>query len=167
MAKEKTNLQKLSELDMEDKAKKFPNFPKNYIPRSKFTGGTANSLTKAVIAWIQLHGGQAERINTMGVYRNNKKKVTDVVGFTKEIGSGQWTKGTGTPGSADISATIKGRSVKIEIKIGKDRQSEAQKQYQAAIEKAGGVYIIVKDFDSFVEWYEGFVARISEQLKLL
>jgi hypothetical protein len=42
----------------------------------------------------------------------------------------QWTKGTSTAGSADISATIKGRSVKIEVKIGKDRQSEAQKKYQ-------------------------------------
>ncbi len=68
-----------------------------------------------------------------------------------------WTKGTSTAGSADISATIKGRSVKIEVKIGKDRQSEAQKRYQEMIERAGGIYIIAKDFDSFVEWYENFI----------
>ncbi|KAF2380358.1 hypothetical protein BSN82_16780, partial [Acinetobacter baylyi] len=73
----------------------------------------------------------------MGVYR--KKYRTDGVAI-----GGQWTKGTGTPGSADISATIKGRSVKIEVKYGKDRQSQAQKDYQKAIEKAGGTYIIVK-----------------------
>jgi hypothetical protein len=70
----------------------------------------------------------------------------------------QWTKGTGTAGSADISATIKGRSVKIEVKIGKDRQSEAQKKYQEMIERAGGVYIIAKNFDEFVEWYNNFVS---------
>ncbi len=42
-----------------------------------------------------------------------KKYRTDGVAI-----GGQWTKGTGTPGSADISATIKGRSVKIEVKYG-------------------------------------------------
>jgi len=42
------------------------------------------------------------------------------------------------------------------VKYGNDVQSQAQKEYQAAIERAGGVYIIVRDFDSFVEWYEKF-----------
>jgi len=74
---------------------------------------------------------------------------------------GQWTKGTGTPGSADISATIYGRSVKIEVKIGKDRQSEAQKNYQAMIERSGGTYIIAKDFDLFLEWFDKFCLDIS------
>jgi hypothetical protein len=73
---------------------------------------------------------------------------------TKQL-PGKWTPGQSTKGTADISATIRGRSVKIEIKQ-KDKQSEAQKQYQQAIENAGGVYIIVRDFDSFVEWYEKF-----------
>jgi hypothetical protein len=46
--------------------------------------------------------------------------------------------------------------VKIEVKIGKDRQSEAQKKYQEDIERAGGVYLIARDFDSFVEWFDSF-----------
>ena len=58
-----------------------------------------------------------------------------------------------TKGSADISATIAGRSVKIEVKIGLDRQSEAQRRYQATVERAGGLYFIAKDFTSFIEWY--------------
>jgi hypothetical protein len=85
----------------------------------------------------------------MGVFRRSRR--TDGT-FTE----GTWTKGTGTPGSADISATIYGRSVKIEVKIGKDRQSEAQKNYQAMIERSGGTYIIAKDFDSFLEWLDKF-----------
>jgi hypothetical protein len=85
----------------------------------------------------------------MGVFRQSYR--TD---GTKT--SGQWTKGTGTPGSADISATIYGRSVKIEVKIGKDKQSVVQKQYQLMIEAAGGIYIISKTFDDFVEWYDMF-----------
>lgn len=87
----------------------------------------------------------------MGVARTRYRTDGSVAGI-------QWTKGTGTAGSADISATIKGRSVKIEVKIGKDRQSDAQKKYQEMIERAGGVYIIAKNFDEFVEWYNNFVS---------
>jgi hypothetical protein len=90
----------------------------------------------------------------MGTAREKKTTAGKVIGVT-------WTKGTSTAGSADISATIKGRSVKIEVKIGKDRQSEAQKRYQENIEKAGGTYIIAKDFDSFVEWYNQFIESCS------
>jgi len=31
-----------------------------------------------------------------------------------------------------------------------------QKQYQLMIEAAGGIYIISKTFDDFVEWYDMF-----------
>ena len=39
------------------------------------------------------------------------------------------------------------------VKIGLDRQSEAQRRYQATVERAGGLYFIAKDFTTFVEWY--------------
>jgi hypothetical protein len=40
------------------------------------------------------------------------------------------------------------------VKYGKDRQSDAQKQYQEKIETAKGIYYIARDFDTFVEWYD-------------
>jgi hypothetical protein len=33
------------------------------------------------------------------------------------------------------------------VKIGNDRQSEAQKAYQKSIENSGGVYVIAKDLN--------------------
>ena len=124
---------------------------KDMLPRT-YTDKTANGLTKMIIDWINYNGGQAERINTTG--RLIKAKTyKDVMGITKTIGQDKWIKGTGTLGSADISATIQGKSVKIEVKIGRDKQSDVQKQYQEAIEKAGGIYYIAKDFDSFYNWY--------------
>jgi hypothetical protein len=72
----------------------------------------------------------------------------------------QYIKGTSTNGTADISATIKGRSVKIEVKIGKDRQSDAQKQYEQDVIKAGGLYFIARDFDSFIEWYDKIILEL-------
>jgi hypothetical protein len=84
---------------------------------------------------------------------DKRETYTDVVGRVKTIGGIQRTYSTTTNGTADISATINGRSVKIEVKIRKDRQSQAQKEYQAAIERAGGIYIVAKDFKSFYEWF--------------
>ena len=101
----------------------------------------ANKLTRDIIKFVVRHGGQAERIAIMGRPQ-------------QECGRVRWIRSNMTIGTADISATIHGRSVKIEVKIGADRQSDAQRKYQQAIEKAGGVYYIARDFESFVEWYK-------------
>ena len=121
--------------------------PPSYIVKVKRRDDTANGLTQCVIDWIVLDGGQAERINTTGkplIQHDSRGQARGV----------KWITGNTTRGSADISATIKGKSVKVEVKIGKDRQSEAQKAYQEAIEAAGGLYFIAHSFPQFLEWYE-------------
>jgi hypothetical protein len=156
----RSNKDKLNALMMEQLKQKFPNMPEAYIPKTDWTDNSANALTKCVIAWIQFNGGQAERISSQGQYREGAKIQvgSGIMAHTKQL-PGKWTPGQSTKGTADISATIRGRSVKIEIKQ-KDKQSEAQKQYQQAIENAGGVYIIVRDFDSFVVWYDNFIKSL-------
>ena len=149
-------LKQLSDLDLEAQHKARPNFPKEYLVRTKFSDTTANGLTKAVVTFLNLSGHQAERISTTGRYIDNSKIVTDVTGAQRVIGKGKWIKGSGVSGSADISSTINvkgiGLSVKWEIKI-KDRQSEAQKLYQLNIEKSGGQYYIVHNFEEFIFYY--------------
>jgi len=136
---------------------KYPSMPPAYIPLRKYTDKTANGLTKCIIDFLELNGFQAERISNTGRYLDNKRIVTDVLGYKRQIGSGKYIKGTGTNGTADISATIHGRSVKIEVKIGKDRQSEVQKQYEIDITTAGGQYWIAKDFEGFMFHYDCFI----------
>lgn len=121
--------------------------------KQTFRDDSANGLTKCIIKFIQLRGGQAERISTTGRVVDNRQTYVDVIGFARTMGSVEWIPSNTTKGSADIAATVKGRSVKIEVKIGNDRQSEAQKQYQSEIEKAGGIYYIARDFTTFIEWY--------------
>jgi len=145
-------LKELSTLKWEEDCKGTA-MPAAYVPRTKFSEKTANALTTAVITFIKLKGGQAERISNMGRYIDNSKIFTDVIGRTRKIGTGKYIKGSGTKGTADISATINGRSVKIEIKIGADRQSEAQKKYQADVERAGGIYLIAKTWEGFINEY--------------
>jgi hypothetical protein len=93
----------------------------------------------------------------MGVYREGKKIQ---VGENSRQLKGTWTPSTSTKGSADISATIRGRSVKIEVKQ-KDKQSEVQKRYQESIEAAGGTYFIARTFDEFMIFYYNFIADIK------
>jgi hypothetical protein len=149
----------LKQLKLNESIKKRPNVPLYALESAlpKYTDKTANGLTRCILDFLELCDYQVERINTMGRPIDNRKQVTDVLGRTKTIGSMTWGKSTATKGSADISATIEGLSVKIEVKIGKDRQSEYQKIYQANIEKAKGKYWIVKNFADFYEKYQNLL----------
>jgi hypothetical protein len=156
----KLNKAKLKALELEALRLKHPTIDQKYLAFTDWKDNSANSLTNCVIAYVQYMGGQAERISSQGQYREGAKIQvgTGEIAYHKQL-PGKWTPGQSTKGTADISTTIRGRSVKIEIKQ-KDKQSDVQKQYQAAIERAGGVYIIVRNFDDFVIWYDDFVSKI-------
>lgn len=116
---------------------------------------TANGLTKCIIDWITLKGGYANRINTQGQARVNKiPRYNILTGKTEYRDSVTWTPSTTRIGTPDIDAIIQGKAVKIEVKIGKDKLSEAQKKHLEDIARAGGMYFVARDMDSFVEWYE-------------
>lgn len=141
----------LEDLSFEAKKAKHPTVP--YLSRDLFRDNTANGLTHCVIAYIRLVGGQSERINCQGGIKDNRQVVTDCIGRQRTIGSLTRIKTSGQRGTADISALFEGKTLKIEVKIGKDHQSEAQRCYQLSIEKSGGYYYIAKDFTSFLDWF--------------
>jgi hypothetical protein len=111
----------------------------------------ANSLTGAIINYIRYNGHHAERIN------NISRQVTSKTGAKVFIPS------AGFRGTSDIHACKHfkladknciiefGQFVAIEVKVGKDKVSEAQKYYAEVVTKAGGVYMIVRNFDEFLE----------------
>ena len=152
----KQNKARIKALELSYLTAKYPN--QKYIPLSEWNDNSANALTKCITQFLILSGWQAERINTMGVYREGAKIQ---VGENMRQLKGKYTPSTSTKGSADISAIIKGRSVKIEVKFGKDKQSDAQKQYQLAVESAGGIYYIARDFDNFLLFYDNFIVDIK------
>lgn len=132
---------------------KHPNIPLHALVIPKYTDKTANGLTKCIIDFLRFSGHQAERVNTTGIFQMRKTKHTDVIGRTRTIKEGFFRPSGVTKGSADIHATIEGRSVKIEVKIGQDRQSPHQQAYQHSIEQAGGIYLIATTFDHFLSQY--------------
>jgi len=153
---------RISESILKASKMKHPNVPDHVRLIETVAEGSANQLTKTVIEFLKAEGCQAERINTMGVPRLGADMM-NLSGGIQTKGGVTWTKGGGTTGSADISASIKplrlkfAVSVKIEIKYGKDRQSESQKVYQANVEQAGGIYFIVRNLDDFLIEYDNII----------
>ena len=48
----------------------------------------------------------------------------------------------GVPGMADIAGIWRARPYEIEIKLTKGRQTQEQKNWQRAVERAGGTYLL-------------------------
>lgn len=134
---------------------KYPNVPYLCDNNAFKRINTTNGLTACIVIFLKLQGWQSERISNTGRPIDNTKIVTDYLGGRRRIGTIDYIKGTGQKGTADISATIDGRSVKIEVKNQKtkDRMSDSQKEYQSSIDITGGVYFVAKSFDDFFLWY--------------
>ena len=116
------------------------------IPPTK----TANGLTKFICNFLSWHEHRATRINTTGRLIDGVEKgpTGNMIGVKK------WIPGATRRGSADISATIKGRSAMMEIKIGKDKPSEYQLKEQERERRAGGIYEFIRTPDDFFELYD-------------
>lgn len=142
-----TGLEHLKQLALEANRQKHPNFPDSYRPSKKYDTKTANGLTKAIVDFLNFSGHYATRINNQGTWVREKAHFK----------GGYYRPSTQMKGIADIDSLIKGKKVAIEVKIGKDRQSDAQKQFQACIEASDGFYWLVKTFDEFYDRYTQFI----------
>jgi hypothetical protein len=110
--------------------------PTSALPVTTFTDKTANGLTNAIIYDIvNVCGGAAYRINNGATY--DRAKNIYRAGVTKR-------------GVPDIIAVVDGRFIGIEVKIGADRQSSHQREVEAEINAARGVYFIAKTYEEYV-----------------
>lgn len=132
---------------------------KNYPSSSKDFGTlppkfpditTSNGLTKFIVDFLKFEGWRATRINVSGrLIEQPEKQPSGVI-----LGTKKWMHSSTRKGTADVSATIKGRSVMIEVKVGKDKPREAQLEEQARERAAGGIYEFVYTPDEFLELYD-------------
>jgi hypothetical protein len=108
-----------------------------------YSDKNANELTRSIIDYINFNvaiPGSATRISSTGTARKIDGKLTYTTGSTRK-------------GTADIHAVINGRHCSIEVKVGKDTQSEAQQREQARVQSAGGLYFIARSMPAFLQWY--------------
>jgi len=115
---------------------------------------SAAGFEKLVIEFLKLSGHQAEKISVTGRFIDNTKTEVTSTGFRQTIGSKQYIPSTSQKGSADISSTIYGISVKWEVKFSAgDKQSDHQKSYESAIQSSGGFYFVIRTLDQFYNTY--------------
>jgi hypothetical protein len=120
----------------------YPNAWKDnlYSPPPMPSVAKANGLTKYITNFLFWKGHRATRVNVQG-----------------RIVKGKWIPSSTRKGTADISATIRGRSVMIEIKVGSDRARPEQLQEQERERKAGGIFEFIRTAEEFLELYDKVV----------
>ena len=96
----------LNKLILADMKNRYPEIPPDLLPFKPFKANSANELTKSVIKFIRLTGGQAERVSVTGRTINTRKAYTDILVNHKQIGSIKYIPSAMTKVSIDISATI-------------------------------------------------------------
>lgn len=57
----------------------------------------------------------------------------------------------GLPGSPDVLACIGGHFIGVECKVGRDRQSDRQQRFAAAMARAGGIYILARSVEDVAD----------------
>ncbi len=146
---------------MEDQYK----FPDKYKPKPKTGKLTDSSLSLAIKKYVELNGGMCDIIKTSGTFRKGKEEVIakGMFSVTLQKSKSFYSKSNATKGASDNSIVMISNSGilicwKCENKIGKDKQSEDQKDYEAKVNslkpKQGIIiYSIVSDFQSFLNQY--------------
>lgn len=118
-----------------------------------YRDNTANGLTACIEDFINYIGeGEASRINSTGTPR----MINGVI---------KWSKSNTRNGLADVRGTYRGRSISVEVKIGRDRQSEAQIKEMQRIRRAGGIYIIATSFPQFLNEFTAYFPDVIEKLQ--
>jgi hypothetical protein len=118
------------------------------IPKIK----TSNGLTKFILNYVNWTGYRATRISSAGRYIEAKNAQGH-----KIANGGMFIPSTTRKGTADISCTINGRSVMIEIKIGNDKPSDFQLREQAKECAAGGIYEFISTPEEFFVLYDSLI----------
>lgn len=77
------------------------------------------------------------------IKRDLKREIESFGGFWSCVQGGMGSK----PGDPDMIACINGRYVAIEAKTPEGRMSDVQKLRRSQIERAGGIYVIVRSKD--------------------
>lgn len=152
MSKKSAAIEALEAVYNERKRAKYPSMPDYAVPWTKFTVKDANSLTRAIVAHINLMPQAfAFRVNVTGIW---DQKL------------GAFRKSNAKKGASDVIAVIKGKPYFIEVKWSNDRLSEKQKDFAKDAIEAGGVYMVAKKFEAFVEDLKQELAEAGRQIDL-
>jgi hypothetical protein len=123
-------------------ADEFVNQVKKRNVISKRFKPNANAVTIAIINHLRILGHFVYRTNNVGVWDAKK-------GVRRKLSAGS------VKGVPDITGVSKsGQFIGIEVKTGRDKMSEFQLAFQEQTDKRGGIYLIAKSFDHFLQQWQ-------------
>ncbi|MCK5341854.1 MAG: hypothetical protein KAR20_00540 [Candidatus Heimdallarchaeota archaeon] len=154
----------LKQLIRDEFKRTHPNLPAHAIPVNLFNSYKPEKREKKRIEkFLNLSGWFATVVENQGTFIPAKIEK-NVIGQYKQIGKDRFNYSPNLEGQADIRSTIKGRAVEWELKRkykrGHDQQSAKQKRFQAKVERAGGIYIIVESFEDFYVKYNELIKEL-------
>jgi hypothetical protein len=142
--------------------KKYPNAPDTLLNYPKAVNLTkTNDIEKCIVKWFEMNGYIAERTKTQGRRLGNDVAHHDFLGKVQFVEKAKFIPSTARNGSCYIKATCRDKaglpmSLAIEVKnvYTNDRIRPDQIKYKEQFEKSGGVYVVIRCFSEFVEWYK-------------
>lgn len=123
-----------------------------YSPPQMPKIATATGLTNFIVKFTDWMGYHANRISSTGRYVPSDNKFD----------GGMFIPGTTKKGTADVMCVIYGRAIMVEVKVGRDRPSEAQRQQQAKVRSAGGVYEFVSTPDEYLALFDKYATPLQK-----
>ena len=138
----------------------------------RYKAGSANELTKSIIQWMNWNGFVVWRNNTMGVF-DGMATAKKLLGLIKHCVSTRriptiaeikrlfvYRKSHERKGVSDIIGFEKktGRFVAVEVKFGNDTIGEHQQQFLDQVRKNGGIAIVARGMENFLQDVEQFMA---------
>lgn len=141
--------------------KEYPHAWKDgfYTPKTKVPDvNTANGMASYIIDHAGWTGNYANRINVMG---------RQVGGFTKTrsgktFDDRKFIKSSTKRGTPDLDLLINGTSIKPEIKINSDTESDKQQEQAAKIKRAGGVAVVFRSIDDYFDVFYRYSVKQTD-----
>ena len=93
-------------------------------------GAKENAVTKALREYLTLKGAKVVRVQA-GMMKIGKGPAARVMRLAEA-------------GTADLLGVYKGQAIAVEAKTATGRQSDTQRAFQQAWEKAGGKYVVAR-----------------------
>lgn len=105
-----------------------------------------NNLTAQIVTFLNDMGHFAWRENTIGVYDQK---------------TGRYRKNNSINGVSDVICVLMhtGRSLFVEVKVGKDSVSTDQEIFRDEVVKRGAIHWVINDINQFTETYREFHAK--------
>ena len=122
-----------------------------YCPPKIPKVATANGLTNFIVNFTDWMGYHANRISSTGRFIKSENKFD----------GGVFIPGTTKKGTADVMCVINGHAIMIEVKVGRDRPSEAQLNQQRKVRLAGGVYEFVSTPEDYLAIFDKYATQLQ------